>query len=488
MSKQDQTYPRTAAHLAREYNFGKTFAEIKGVALDAQTHAYNAENTVREWSQRVESDFSDIYAELNMRVETDENDNLIGKINIGANQLTIDTDNFTLDEDGNVEIEGVIRAKKGGSIGTWDISAKSIYKSTKGLSGEEYIVQITAPESDSDSVFSIARFDKGETDSPFYVRADGFFYAKNAYIEGEINANKGYFEGEVNAKKGYIGEWKIASDGISKSFTDNDDVYQVIISAGLYNNKVADSTSFYVGKNGSAAFCIRPNGELASWGKRDGATCTISMKDGEMFVRGTSTTLSLSGSQYIAEGSNIPYNQTQENSFKMLSLPWLVRFESKDINGNTNEIGSVYSSSNGILSHSYMTVAGTWRITGNLQGSSSGSVISDRNLKNTIVKMSSQSQYDILFDNLTPYTFKYNDGTSGRTHMGFIAQEVKSAADVAGIPLQELAAVCIAKGQNNAEEWSLRYEEFVALNTMQIQKLKARVIELERKLGVTTNE
>ena len=78
--------------------------------------------------------------------------------------------------------------------------------------------------------------------------------------------------------------------------------------------------------------------------------------------------------------------------------------------------------------------------------------------------------------------YKYNDGTSGRLHSGFIAQEVDEAATAAGISRAEFAAVCISEIGTERESWGLRYEEFVALNTYEIQKLKARIAELEAKI------
>ena len=116
-------------------------------------------------------------------------------------------------------------------------------------------------------------------------------------------------------------------------------------------------------------------------------------------------------------------------------------------------------------------------ITGNWTGSSSGSISSDRNKKNSITEIG--EAYGVLFDNLIPCLFKYNDGTSDRLHSGFIAQEVKDAMDAAGIPTSDFAALCIADAGKDTEEWSLRYEEFVALNTYEIQKLKKRLSELE---------
>lgn len=204
--KQDSVYPRTAAQLERQYNFGKSFAEVRGVALDAQTHAYNAEKSVKEWSQRVESELGDVYAELVMRVETDENDNLIGKLHIGANQLTINTDNFTLDEDGNVEIEGVIRAKSGGMLGLWDISEESIFKYT-----DNHIFKISAPTADDADVITVAtRTSTTITGTPLSIKANG-----NIFTKGIIESANEAYTRYTTIDKGIIsisGDWKATHD------------------------------------------------------------------------------------------------------------------------------------------------------------------------------------------------------------------------------------------------------------------------------------
>ena len=55
----------------------------------------------------------------------------------------------------------------------------------------------------------------------------------------------------------------------------------------------------------------------------------------------------------------------------------------------------------------------------NLTQASSASTTSDVRLKNSIAPLS--QDYEIIFDNLEPVSYKYNNGTSGRTHIGFIA-------------------------------------------------------------------
>ncbi|MBR5089698.1 MAG: tail fiber domain-containing protein, partial [Ruminiclostridium sp.] len=108
---------------------------------------------------------------------------------------------------------------------------------------------------------------------------------------------------------------------------------------------------------------------------------------------------------------------------------------------------------------------------------------SDRNKKKDI-------NYDIdsylnVFDKLLPVSYKFKDGTSGRTHIGFIAQDVEDAILDSGMTTQDYA--CIAKSPKQDEEgnviegydYSLRYEEFIALAIYKIKKLEARIAALE---------
>lgn len=123
---------------------------------------------------------------------------------------------------------------------------------------------------------------------------------------------------------------------------------------------------------------------------------------------------------------------------------------------------------------------GTWL------GTSSVAITSDVNKKHDIKYLS--EEYDTFFDNLTPRLFKYNDGTSDRFHAGFIAQEVETGIYNSSLTTKDFAGFVRAESYNESENISeiscfLRYEEFIALNTWQIQKLKQRIGELESKIG-----
>lgn len=84
---------------------------------------------------------------------------------------------------------------------------------------------------------------------------------------------------------------------------------------------------------------------------------------------------------------------------------------------------------------------------------------SDRRKKKSIKDLA--RKYKELLFRLCPVSYKYKDGTNGRTHTGFIAQEVEQAAADVGIELKDLAAVVI-EGNGN---YGIRYEEFIAILT-----------------------
>lgn len=110
------------------------------------------------------------------------------------------------------------------------------------------------------------------------------------------------------------------------------------------------------------------------------------------------------------------------------------------------------------------------------------SIRSDARVKNSISY--NLDKYDEFFMALKPTRFKYNDGASGRLHLGFIAQDVEQAMLDAGLTARDLAALVKAPVQEVMEDgitdfhYSLRTGEFIALNTHMIQKLYRLVMAL----------
>ena len=90
-------------------------------------------------------------------------------------------------------------------------------------------------------------------------------------------------------------------------------------------------------------------------------------------------------------------------------------------------------------------------------------------------------RYDIFYNKLNPQLFKYNDALDKGYTMGYIWQEVDNAISEAGLTRNDVGAVYEDEFLNGG--LGLRKIDFIALNTWQIQKLKARVEELEAKLS-----
>lgn len=122
---------------------------------------------------------------------------------------------------------------------------------------------------------------------------------------------------------------------------------------------------------------------------------------------------------------------------------------------------------------------------------------SDRNLKDNMIPLS--EQYMKFFMQLMPVSFTFKDGKSGRTHIGFISQDVEAAMAEVGFTDSDFAGFCkdakvrtyldeyeqeisepVLDADGNPEyTYSLRYEEFIALNTHMIQKTISRIDSLE---------
>lgn len=107
-----------------------------------------------------------------------------------------------------------------------------------------------------------------------------------------------------------------------------------------------------------------------------------------------------------------------------------------------------------------------WATNSNIQSS-------DRNIKKDI--QYGLEEYDALFDAIKPVTFRYIDGTSGRTHMGIIAQDLEESLNELGISTQDCAAFVKAESDNldiPGYDYAIRYGEFIPLLIYQVQKIK----------------
>ena len=116
-----------------------------------------------------------------------------------------------------------------------------------------------------------------------------------------------------------------------------------------------------------------------------------------------------------------------------------------------------------------------------------------------------------FFEKLRPVSYKLKSGfddaeNHDRLHYGFIAQEVEQAMGECGITAMEFGGLCkdkeivlaktlnedgtesLASKETGADIYSLRYQEFIALNTAAIQALKAEIAELKNQLNKLTEQ
>ena len=102
---------------------------------------------------------------------------------------------------------------------------------------------------------------------------------------------------------------------------------------------------------------------------------------------------------------------------------------------------------------------------------------SDRNIKNSIEAL--PEKYVRMFELVEPKRYKLNNGTSGRFHTGFIAQEVEAAMQKCGITSQEFAGWAAAKRKDGSETYFLRYSEFIPVLWAKVREQEERLKRME---------
>lgn len=139
-----------------------------------------------------------------------------------------------------------------------------------------------------------------------------------------------------------------------------------------------------------------------------------------------------------------------------------------------NVAGSAAAAVGWTSSHNIYFTSSNAKLNGTWIGTSSQAVTSDAGKKHDITDM--DDRYSAFFDAVRPVAYRYNDGTSGRYHTGFIANEVEEALASAGISTKEFAGFVRAEmmGEDGETETvnCLRYEEFIAVLWREVQRIK----------------
>ena len=293
----------------------------------------------------------------------------------------------------------------------------------------------------------------------------GSLSAATGTFAGSLSAASGTFAGSLSAVTGTLGDLTIT--GRLKFGGDN----------SYYIDANYSDSTYYVNLPGlkidKASGAVFSGSLSAATGTFSGELSAGTVIGGDLKMKGEKIwmeTMDNGDSFRICDSERHNYFYVGQSMIHLASSCWNgttyegESFTSGTLERNTTGYNTYISSHRGCL-------GGTW------YSISSISVVSDQNKKNTICDVS--GAYELFYDNLHPVTYKYNDGTSGRIHTGFIAQEVKIALDAAEMTTQEFAGVVVMNNDDGTQQWHLRYEEFISMNTWQIQKLKKRVAELE---------
>lgn len=389
----------------------------------------------------------------------------------------------------------------GGTIGGWTITGHKIYA---GDGNAILTAVMQAPSSSAMWVFAAGGASHSSySDCPFRVDKNGNLYATSATIEGSVTATSGKIGG-CSISNGVL---KIKDANISGTISaDHINGAGLSVINGSFSGTLNGATGSFSGSLNAATGTFG-----TSYYPFNIGTGSDSHTSPCIYSRGSSFAgiggLGIVADNYVyLGGDGFSYWGGHADSFDYNTAirPGIV-YCSGDNNAQQIKNMAIAYTNRGIIfcyggttnlrtannAFSYEIASMEVRSTdiymqGTFTGSSSNSIVSDRNKKHSISVL--DDRYDILFDNLAPVIYKYNDGRSGRLHSGFIAQDVLQAINNAKLSTLDFAAYIEAQDLDDCTVCGLRYEEFIALNTWQIQKLKAEIKTMRSEIERLTNQ
>ena len=165
------------------------------------------------------------------------------------------------------------------------------------------------------------------------------------------------------------------------------------------------------------------------------------------------------GASFVANSDNYAYIDGSVIVFEIGGDPYICLTDHSDY-GSLRPYSTSYTMHLGKASHRW---GGVYATNGEIQ-------TSDRNYKHDIEHI--PDKYIILFDHLIPRRFKMNEGSSGRYHVGYIAQEVEEAMLKVGIDSLEFGGFVRDIDEEGREICMLRYGEFDAIRDLKIKKIE----------------
>lgn len=475
--------------------------------------------------KRVSGDSADY--EVGLKASNGDTD-LAFYVKESADNWSSSVNNFFIRNNGQLyatkaDITGKITASSG-KIGSWNIGdldgfTDSIYTTycaatSPSTSNPEYAVVMRGSGLASNIAFGVKRRTSSTTD--WTDATDMFFVKKN----GQVKMADADVTGTINSTSGSIGGFDISTNYLRNDITVSGTRYQAFIQSA---NGTDTTTAIGVrsstdgGENWTYQFRVNYDGSAVM----RNATITGSSTIASACIPDLSAAKITSGT---LDPVRIPNLSADKITAGVLDVGRIPNLNAGKITSGTISTDRLSSSvittgnfsskslSTGNLSVTYGGNIGIWTVNSNnylyaISGSygvslsatsvshgqggsatwvsivTAGQNASDKRLKTNICGF--DDKFDNIFDNLKPVKFEYSKDFLGKgTRFGYIAQDVIKSFENEGENIDDYSFIYETEIEDNSEEkyYQLNKSDFIALNTWQIQKLKDRVAELEKKI------
>lgn len=384
------------------------------------------------------------------------------------------------------------------SIAQWNIVNNSINSIT---SDDKYWVRMTTPSKGSDWVYATLTNEGTSTSEnwkeKWYVCANGFMYASNAYIAGTVSASEGS-----------IGNWHISNGALVTyqannnkgmlmdqnyirlySWSDSEEnfVGGLTTSIYTYNNEKRRSVDLFCDTGDVLTLCYYSdetyNAALRINNYMDGSIEfvspiheTINFSNGARIENPFEQDLRFfaSGEDHYGISYGVSYDVNHDVIYGWHFSP---KMNAMDLGTSSWKWGQI------------------WAQTGEIN-------TSDRTQKHNIRILDEDICVQIT-EKLKPSSYIMNNNTSGRTHYGFIAQDIEDMISELGIDSKEFAAlikspkVKTVQDENGIEVceeipdeyvYSLRYTEFIPIAFRTLQYCIKEIKSLNKQIETLKDE
>ncbi len=307
-------------------------------------------------------------------------------------------------------------------------------------------------------------------------------------LMGVDTSGKGHFSGEIESSSGHIGSWEITEAGLTTESgasiyqyannTNESPAMRIIDGKAIFGKYRSDASDNFYENDGYA--------DISCEGVYVGTTNTVGRY---LFEANTlDNKVAIGSNMYLSRGMFLDDdNYIYSNAYYNTDLKCSIIGKTKS--GNIYMGMYYYNNSyhpeyiNNIILSAYNT-----EVLGTLKTPDGTVVKSDARLKTDVADVNGKEVDFIL--GLTPKRYKLKEGTSGRYHYGFIAQDVEeimqsTIGDVGLLVKSEILSsddpnyVPIDFDDDNTFRYNLRYEEFIApmVKTIQMQNKKIQCLE-----------